>query len=121
MKKVTLPESSIAFFVHREWQLVPLRIPTGWHVRWNGIDARRLDDGTFEVNDSQDLFWAVREHKGTEITVDAGYYGEEHGFRIDVLEPDWDHVTASYSTHLFDDFISRLERFLLELTAVVRP
>ena len=77
---VTLPESSIARHIHDRWELVPLRIPTGWHVRWNGIEARRLSDGRFEVNDSQDLFWATREHGrvslGGALRLDAffGYF-----------------------------------------------
>ena len=42
------------------WELVPLRIPGGWAVRHNGLDARRLADGRLEANDSEDLLWLVK-------------------------------------------------------------
>lgn len=102
--------------IHDRWELVPLRIPTGWDVRWNGVEARRLPSGEFEVNDSQDLFWAVRMHP-RELHVDGGYYETDAGgvFRICVLDPDWDHVADTYETFVFDDFVAKLEQRLLDV------
>lgn len=115
MRVVSLPESSIARHIRDTWELIPLRIPTGWSVRWNGVEARRLSSGEFEINDSEDLFWAVREQGGREITLDGGYY--DGVFKIHVLEPDWDHVTDTYETHVFDDFVWKLEIRLVAIAS----
>lgn len=108
---VSLPTSSIAALIREKWDLIPLRVPTGWSIRWNSIVARRLSTGEYEINDSQDLFSAVHDRK---VTLDGGYYGDD-GFRICVLEPDWDNVTDKYTTVFFDDFVWKLELRLIEI------
>ena len=115
-----------------KWSLVPLRIPGGWAVKHNGIDARWIETGELEMNDSQDLFWAVKlpppngepyasdpTSRWREIHVDAGWYVDR--FRIDVLDPDWDHVSASYDTFVPDDFVFRLEACLLAIVNGADP
>lgn len=122
--------SRFAASIGPKWSLVPLCIPGGWAVRHNGIDARVLSSGTppgtIECNDSEDLFWAVKlpppdthvysndpTSRWREIHVDAGWYRD--CFRIVMLDPDWDHVRRSYSTESFEDFVMRLEAWLVEI------
>lgn len=50
--------SALVAAVSEEWGLLPLRVPAGWNVICNALDARRLPDGRVEVNDSEDLYWA---------------------------------------------------------------
>ncbi len=120
--------SRLAASMGRTWSLVPLCIPTGWGIRWNGIDARVLPSGQVECNDSQDLFWAIKlpppdtfvyskdpTSPWREIAVDAGWYRD--CFRIVMLDPDWDHVRRSYETASLEDFITRIETWLLEIAA----
>ena len=109
-----------------KWELVPLRIPGGWGVRHNGIDARRLTSGLIESNDSEDLFWAVKlpppdklvydkdpASPWREIAVDAGWYRDH--FRIVMLDPDWDNVHRTFRTPSFEEFVLRLETWLFEI------
>jgi hypothetical protein len=121
-----VPGSRFAASIGSKWSLVPLCIPTGWAVRWNGIDARALPSGQFECNDSEDLFWAVKlpppdthvystdpTSTWREIAIDAGWYRDH--FRIVMLDPDWEHVRRSYSTASFEEFIAQLEKWMLEI------
>lgn len=122
------PESRLRFVIGPKWTIVPLRIPTGWAIRWNTIDARQLSSGEIEFNDSEDLFWAVKlpppdTHEYSkdptspwrEMTIDAGWYRDH--FKIVVLDPDWDHVVATYRTTSVEDFLERLERWLMEVVS----
>lgn len=117
------PDSPLAASIGTTWSLVPLRIPGGWAVHHNGIDARRLPSGHIEVNDSEDLFWAQKlpppdskvystdpSSPWRQIHVDAGWYRDR--FRIVLLDPDWEHVRHSYETDAFEDFVRRLEEWL---------
>lgn len=120
------PDSRFAAVIDSKWSIVPLRIPTGWAVRWNTIEARRLSSGEIEFNDSEDLFWAVKlpppdTHEYSkdpaspwrEIAIDAGWYRNQ--FKIVVLDPDWDNVRDTYRTESAEDFVNRLELWLLEV------
>lgn len=120
------PGSRLDASIGPKWSLVPLCIPGGWSVRWNTIDARRLPSGEVESNDSEDLFWAVKlpapdtqeydkdsASRWREIHVDAGWYRDR--FRIVMLDPDWENVRRSYSTASFEEFVTRLEAWLLEI------
>jgi len=120
--------SRLATSIGPKWTLVPLCIPTGWAIRWNTIEARVLPSGLVEFNDSEDLFWAVKlpppdthiystdpTSRWREIAVDAGWYRDH--FKIVMLDPDWDHVRRTYRTASVEDFISRLETWLLEIVA----
>ncbi len=111
-----------------KWELVPLRIPGGWAVHHNGIDARRMPSGHIETNDSEDLFWAVKlpppdthvystdpTSPWRKMAVDAGWYSDH--FRIVMLDPDWDHVHRSFGTPSFEEFVLRLETWLFEIGA----
>ncbi len=122
------PGSRLASSIGTKWSLVPLCIPGGWGVRHNGIDARVLPSGMIESNDSEDLFWAVKlpppdthvystdpASPWRKISIDAGWYRDH--FRIVMLDPDWDHVRRSYRTASFEDFVMRLEAWLLEILA----
>lgn len=108
------------------WELVPLRVPTGWAVHWNTITARASDPGEIEFNDSEDLFWAVKlpapgsEGYATdptslwrEIHVDGGWYRDH--FRIVMLDPDWDHVARSFETARPEEFVNTLEEWLVQI------
>lgn len=106
------------------WTLIPLRVPTGWGVRWNGLSARRLPDGQIEANDSEDLLWLVklppvgRDHDADprspwrEIHLDAGFYRDT--YRVVVLDPDWEHILASYSTPSLAALVACVEKWLFE-------
>lgn len=120
------PGSRLAASIGSAWTLVPLRIPTGWAIRWNTIVARALPSGAVEANDSEDLLWAVKlPPSGTsvystdptspwrEIHVDAGWYRDH--FRIVMLDPDWDHVRRSYETADLEAFIRELETWLSQI------
>lgn len=120
------PGSSLAASIGPAWALVPLRIPTGWAIRWNSITARARPSGQIEANDSEDLFWAVKlppnaangyETDPTspwrEIHVDAGWYRDR--FRIVMLDPDWDHVRHRYETRDLEAFVRALEDWLQQI------
>jgi hypothetical protein len=107
-----------------EWELLPLRIPAGWGVRHNGLDARRLADGRVEANDSEDLLWLVMlpppdgaykpgaDSSSREIHLDAGYY--RGVYRVVLLDPDWDHVMASFTTPQLSELLVCIEKWLRE-------
>ncbi|MFD5315549.1 hypothetical protein [Streptomyces sp. NPDC127098] len=120
------PDSPLAMAVSEKWALVPLRIPAGWHVIHNTLDVRLLPDGRIEANDSEDLYWArtatppwatagLGGPPSREINVDAGWYGG-HGFRVVVLDPDWDHQRASHTTPDLEEFVATLERWMWLIT-----
>jgi hypothetical protein len=119
-------DSRFAVTIDSKWNLVPLRIPTGWGVRHNGISARKLPTGEIEFNDSEDLFWAVKlpppdtyeysmdpTSPWRKIALDAGWYRDH--FKIVVLDPDWDHVRDVYRTKSAEDLVLRLESWLVEV------
>jgi uncharacterized protein YbdZ (MbtH family) len=123
------PDSPLTASTTRDWELLPLRVPAGWNVIYNELSARRLPDGRVEVNDSEDLYWArtapppwltgqeVAEKGGLwarEIDVDAGWY--RSGFRVVVLDPDWDHQRASHTTSDLGEFIATLEEWMRMIT-----
>ncbi|ULR53080.1 hypothetical protein [Streptomyces deccanensis] len=124
------PQSPLAEAFSEDWSLLPLRVPMGWNVVYNTLMARRLPDGRVEVNDSEDLYWArtarppwlteqeaVRKGglQAREISIDAGwYYG--CGFRIVVLDPDWDHEGASFTTSDLEEFVATLEGWMRMIT-----
>lgn len=132
-----LPSTSpLARSFTEEGGLIPLRVPHGWTVIHNTLAGHRGADGTVEVNDSEDLYWArtapppwatPAEGDGTgngdgdddlrnrEINIDAGWY-EGRGFRVVVLTPDWDHVHASHSTADLEEFVATLERWMSLIT-----
>jgi hypothetical protein len=79
-----------------------------------------------EANDSEDLYWArltpppwltAGEAAGKgglqarEINIDAGWYGG-NGFRVVVLDPDWEHEHASYTTPDLGDLVTTLETWM---------
>ncbi|MEU9117622.1 hypothetical protein AB0D04_39300 [Streptomyces sp. NPDC048483] len=120
------PNSPLSAAVSEEGGLLPLRVPAGWNVIYNTLAARRLPDGRVEVNDSEDLYWActarppwlteqeVAEKGGLwdrEINIDAGWY-DGYGFRVVVLDPDWDHVRASFTTSDLEEFVATLEGWM---------
>ncbi|MCB9686387.1 MAG: hypothetical protein H6738_14970 [Alphaproteobacteria bacterium] len=100
------------------WALLPFRVPSGWWVRHNGLSARFVDGRMVEVNDSEDLLWLQQpvppERRGRdgwrELTVDLGWYRDH--FRLVLLEPDWDHVVASFDTIDVHEAIAVLEVWL---------
>ncbi|MDC0722780.1 hypothetical protein [Nannocystis bainbridge] len=105
-----------------EWHLVPLRIPSGWAVRHNALLARRLPDGSLDINDSEDLLWLVRlppldgayppgpDDPARELHLDAGFY--RTGYRLVLLDPDWDHQLASFATDSFAELLACIENWL---------
>lgn len=102
-----MPWSSL---VRPEWTLIPLRIPGGWVIHHNGVDARLLADGRIEVNDSEDLLW-VSTLRGRELHLDLGWYRE--CFRLVLLAPDWDNVARSFETTDLHEIVCTLEAWLL--------
>jgi hypothetical protein len=124
------PNSALATTISEDWGLIPLRVPAGWNVIYNQLSARRLPDGRVEANDSEDLYWArtapppwltaeeVAEEGGLrarEINIDAGWYNG-CGFRVVVLDPDWDHERASYTTPDLGEFVATLEAWMWVIT-----
>ncbi|MEU0804145.1 hypothetical protein [Streptomyces sp. NPDC005970] len=124
------PNSPLATVVSGDWGLIPLRVPAGWNVIHNALEARRLPDGRVEANDSQDLYWArtapppwltaeeVADTGGLrarQINIDAGWY-DGYGFRVAVLDPDWDHERASFTTADLDAFVTTLEGWMWMIT-----
>ncbi|MFC7243118.1 hypothetical protein ACFQO7_11585 [Catellatospora aurea] len=124
------PQSPLAAAITADWGLLPLRVPMGWNVVYNTLLVRRLPDGTVEANDSEDLYWArtarppwLTEQEAArkgglqarEINLDAGWY-RNCGFRIVVLDPDWDHERASHTTSDLEEFVVVLEGWLRMIT-----
>lgn len=115
-----------------DWALVPLRIPTGWSVRWNGFDARRLASGQVVFSDSEDLLWLTTlpppggapgstdpASRWREQHLDLGWYRDH--FRLVHLDPDWDHVAHTFETVDPEALLARLERWLLRVSAGLDP
>ena len=106
-----------------DWQLVPLRIPGGWAVRHNGLHARRLPDGSLDIHDSEDLLWLVKlpppdgqyrpgaDSPWRELNLDAGFY--RTAYRVDLLDPGWDHGLASFTTESFAELLACIEKWLM--------
>jgi hypothetical protein len=124
------PKSPLATAVSEDWGLIPLRVPAGWTVIHNALEARRLPDERVEANDSEDLYWAriapapwltaeeVAENGGLrarEINIDVGWY-DGYGFRVVVFEVDWDHQRASYTTPALDELVTTLEGWMWMIT-----
>ncbi|MFD1536230.1 hypothetical protein [Nonomuraea guangzhouensis] len=124
------PNSPLVAAVSEDWGLLPLRVPAGWNVIYNALEARRLPDGRVEANDSEDLYWArtapppwlteqeVTEKDGLrarEINIDAGWYNG-YGLHVVVLDPDWDHERASYTMSDLDKFVATLEEWMRMIT-----
>lgn len=105
------PGSPLAAAVAEDWGLLPLRVPTGWTVVYNELSARLLPDGSVEVNDSEDLYWARTALQDREVGIDAGWYGG-HGFRLVVLDPDWEHERASRTTRDLGELVATLEAWM---------
>ncbi|MEV3937585.1 hypothetical protein AB0K52_16595 [Glycomyces sp. NPDC049804] len=118
--------SPLAAAASADWGLLPLKVPAGWNVVYNELSVRRLPDGRLEANDSEDLYWArtalppwlsaeqAAERGGPqarEISIDAGWYGGR-GFRIAVLDPDWEHERASQTTTDLVELVSTLESWM---------
>jgi len=123
------PDSPLTAGVTGDWDVLPLRVPAGWNVICNELSARRLPDGRVEVNDSEDLYWArtapppwltgreAAEKGGLwarEIDVDVGWY--RSGFRVVVLDPDWDHQRASHTTSDLGELVATLEEWMRMIT-----
>ncbi len=108
------PESPLAASIGEDWAPIPLRVPAEWTVHRNVVVARRLPSGRYEVNDSEDLFWASKRPPegaaGEDIHLDAGWYGTH--FRVVVFVRDWDHIRRDRSTAELGDFIAVLESWL---------
>lgn len=118
------PDSPLAASITEDGCLLPLRIPHGWAIFYNTLEARRLPDGRFEANDSEDLFWARTtpdpwlkevaaddDVRVQELHLDVGWYSGA-GFRICLLAPDWDHVHSRYTTTDLEDLVATLEAWM---------
>ncbi|GAB1689042.1 hypothetical protein [Krasilnikovia sp. M28-CT-15] len=143
----TAPEALRAILTE-EWTTVPLRIPSGWEVRHNGLVARRLSSGECEFSDSEDLLWLVKspppdgkpyetdpESPWRKLQVDLGCYGSngegaiigtpswDGCYRLSLLDPDWDHQTATWTSKDIYEAIATLERWLhtLSWTGALTP
>ncbi|NLU68898.1 hypothetical protein [Streptomyces sp. HNM0574] len=119
--------------VSDDWNAIPLRVPAGWNVIHNALDARRLPDGRVEVNDSEDLYWArtaprpwltaeqlaedreIGSLRAREINIDVGWYAGA-GFRVVVLDPGWDDERASRTTPHLDELVATLEAWMGRIT-----
>lgn len=113
--------------------LIPLRIPSGWTVVHNTLTARRLPDGSCEVNDSEDLFWARtapppwsketpppdNDVRRRELHLDAGWYAGTE-FHLYLLAPDWDHIHSHHTTPDPDDLVTTLESWMTLISAYGR-
>ncbi|MEY7971323.1 hypothetical protein AB8O38_04900 [Saccharomonospora xinjiangensis] len=107
------PDSPPAASIGEDWAPIPLRVPAEWTVHKNAIVARRLPSGRYEVNDSEDLFWASKRPPAGEredIHLDAAWYGSR--FRLVVFVRDWDHIRRDLSTTDLGEFITTLESWL---------
>lgn len=122
------PETITAWRITATWALLPLRVPTGWAIAWNGLSARLAPSGEVEFNDSEDLFLARklpppstgRYETGAgsfwrEVCVDAGWHRDH--FKLSMLDPDWDHVRHTVTTADPLEFLLTLERWLAEIAA----
>jgi hypothetical protein len=95
--------------------VMPLRIPTGWAVRYNGFFEAE-NPGLLE---SQDLLWLEQVDSSTGVCtglfVDLGWYGsrEEGTFRLLLLKDDWDHILERFESRDRLAIVHELERWLL--------
>ena len=95
---------------------MPLRIPTGWSVRWNGF---------FEAEhpscvESQDLLWVEQVDSSTGQArgpfVDLGWYGgrDDGKFRLVMLDGDWSRELARFESRERGKVVEILESWLRE-------
>ncbi|MEV0648429.1 hypothetical protein AB0I28_24515 [Phytomonospora sp. NPDC050363] len=114
------PDSPLIAHVGPAWGIIPLRVPGGWTVHHNALDARLLDSGLVEVNDSEDLVWMQRARPPwldaaktwRDVALDVGWY--RRLFRVVLLDPDWDNVAAAHETTDLDELVEVIERWLLK-------
>ena len=76
-----------------------------------------------DANDSEDLLWLVKlppvggeyrpgpDSPWREVHLDAGFY--RAGYRVVLLDPDWDHILASFSTESLAELIACIEKWLM--------
>lgn len=69
----------------REWRLYPLRIPTGWFVRWNtfcDVDPSALSEDERKLL-SEDLLQLENRHFG--VVLDMGWSWQMQAFGLTVI------------------------------------
>lgn len=124
-----LPAETVAAWrIGASWETLPLRVPTGWAIRWNGVSARLCPSGEVEFNESEDLFLATKlpppstdcyeTEPGSywrKISVDGGWYRDH--FALKMLDPDFGHVRHRFATADPVEFLLTLERWLAEISA----
>jgi hypothetical protein len=121
------PEVIAAWRITAAWALLPLRVPTGWAIAWNAVSARVAPSGEVEFNESEDLFLARKlpppstgryeTEAGSywrEVRVSAGWLRDH--FKLEMGDPDWDHVRHTYTTADPLEFLHTLERWLAEIS-----
>ncbi|AFY34651.1 hypothetical protein [Calothrix sp. PCC 7507] len=110
---------------NRDIELVSLRIPTGWIVRWNiffdvepVIENGKIIDN---YNDSEDLLWLQsyipedkKEH-WQEWHIDLGWYHNE-AFRLVLFEHDRDHVIKTFESQSIGDIQEKINEWLKNLS-----
>ncbi|MDA2809473.1 hypothetical protein O4J56_02375 [Nocardiopsis sp. RSe5-2] len=114
------PGSYLAAAITERWTWIPLRIPSWWTIHQNSVDARRLPSGRYEVNDSEDLFWASRPTAPDEeerIHLDAGWYRTL--FRLVFFAHTFDDLGIGHETDDLEEFIATLESWLASPEAVI--
>jgi hypothetical protein len=105
--------------------LLPLRIPTGWSVGWNGLFVTYDEDGKIvDHNDSEDILWLRNERFKWDI--DVGWYHYSKKFRVVFLtdEHGWDSPrknsdgTTYFGQAMFDtadinEVVQKVEEWLM--------
>ena len=98
------------------YELQPLRIQTGWAVRWNDfteydITVHRPED-TFELH--EDLLQLF--HEKTGLTIDLGWYPsydpEGHYLLLLVRDCGWDRPLEAVKTRSKAEIITHIEKWM---------
>lgn len=95
---------------------MPLRIPTGFCVRWNALFEAEHPS----VDESEDLLWLQEVDAATGDArtrfIDLGWYGNRASgtFRLAMLDGDWSKELRRFESTDRASVVAELERWLRE-------
>ena len=98
------------------YELQPLRIQTGWMVRWNNFTEYDMavhgPEDAFELH--EDLLQLF--HEKARLTIDLGWYPsydpEGHYLLLLVRDCDWDRPLETVETRSKAEVIARIEKWV---------
>jgi hypothetical protein len=105
------------------FELVPLKIPTGWTVRFNSFleVEPTIENGVFVNGDlfDEDLLWIERvvpeDRTWPKWVLDLGWYPSEDitgNYQLTLLLGDWEHISKIYTTKDYKEVQNTINHWL---------